>query len=99
MFEVLAQALVTVESIDEPQGIADAISGLQQARTVVGPVTFGDQAKQLPKNVASVPLAGGVWTQQNNEFGLHVVSATTPGLNVTVEPDQRMVDLRSQEGN
>ncbi|MEX5630990.1 ABC transporter substrate-binding protein [Parafrankia sp. FMc2] len=99
MFEVLAQALVTVESIDEPQGIADAISRLQQARTVVGPVTFGDQAKQLPKNVASVPLAGGVWTQQNNEFGLHVVSATTPGLNVIVEPDQRMIDLQAEEVN
>ncbi|WP_230203225.1 ABC transporter substrate-binding protein [Parafrankia discariae] len=72
LFEVLAQALVNVDSIDNARGIADAISRVK-AGTIVGTVAFGGD-QNVPKNVGSVPLVGGQWRRQDNSFALRIVA-------------------------
>ncbi|ABW15338.1 ABC-type branched-chain amino acid transport systems periplasmic component-like protein [Parafrankia sp. EAN1pec] len=89
LYEVLAQALVNVDSIDNARGIADAIARVK-ANTIVGTVTFGG-AQNVPKNVGSIPLVGGQWRQQNNTFNLRVVANN--GSNIA--PDGPVEDLQT----
>ncbi|WP_242424884.1 ABC transporter substrate-binding protein [Frankia sp. EI5c] len=92
LFEIVEQALMSVDSIDDRQAVREAISKVE-ARTIVGDISFaGDPAKGIPRNVATVPLAGGRWTQEgNNGFNLRIVDQN--GLNVS--PETQMVDLQS----
>ncbi|CUU54363.1 branched-chain amino acid transport system substrate-binding protein [Parafrankia irregularis] len=97
LFEIVAQALESVDSIDDRSAVAAAIAGVQ-ASTIVGNVSFNNAPNTgIPKNVATVPLAGGKWTKQQSSsvpYALHVVEAN--GLTLAADADStRMVDLQS----
>jgi branched-chain amino acid transport system substrate-binding protein len=71
LFEVAAAAFSAVDSLDDRQGIADAIAQLR-IDTVVGPL---DWSTGPVRNVAKTPLVGGQWrTGAENPFDLVIVS-------------------------
>jgi branched-chain amino acid transport system substrate-binding protein len=74
LFEVAAQALAVVDSIDDRRAIADAI-GSVTARTIVGQLKFGSR-QELPKNVATLPLVGAQWqlSPQDFKYDLKIVN-------------------------
>jgi branched-chain amino acid transport system substrate-binding protein len=74
LFEVTAQALQNVDSIENRRGIADAIAALH-ARTIVGNFAFGSRG-DVPKNVATTTLVGGQWVHLPGEdkFSLKIVN-------------------------
>jgi branched-chain amino acid transport system substrate-binding protein len=73
LFEVAAAAFTAVDSLDDRQGIADAIAQLR-IDTVVGPL---DWTTGPVPNVAKTPLVGGQWrTGTENPFDLVIVSNT-----------------------
>jgi branched-chain amino acid transport system substrate-binding protein len=74
LFEVAAQALQNVDSIENRRGIADAIAAVN-ARTIVGKVAFGSR-QDVPKNVAITRLVGGQWVHMPgaDELTLRIVN-------------------------
>jgi branched-chain amino acid transport system substrate-binding protein len=86
LFEVAAKAFSSVQSIDDKQGLATAISTMK-LDTVVGPL---DWTSGPTPNVAKTPVVGGQWrTGQDFPFDLTIVSNTrAPNIPVAgkVEP-------------
>ncbi len=71
LFEVAARAFGSVESIDDKQGLATAIAGMQ-LDTVVGSL---DWTSGPVPNVAKTPVVGGQWrTGTDFPFDLVIVS-------------------------
>jgi branched-chain amino acid transport system substrate-binding protein len=75
LFDVAAQVLQRASSLDDKAGIAAALKGLT-AHTMLGTVKFGGK-EGVPANVATLPLNGGQWTwdPQNYVFSLNLVNA------------------------
>jgi branched-chain amino acid transport system substrate-binding protein len=86
LFEVAAAAFGRVEAIDDRQGLATAIGGLQ-LDTIVGPL---DWTSGPTPNVAKTPLVGGQWRRGTEfPFDLVIVDNTqSPDIPTagTVEP-------------
>jgi branched-chain amino acid transport system substrate-binding protein len=93
LFEVAAQALQNVDSIENRRGIADAIAALH-ARTIVGNFAFGSRGG-VPKNVATTTLVGGQWVHQPGEekFTLKIVNNAG---DVRIAPESTLQVLQQQ---
>ena len=79
LFDVAAQALSAVSSIDDRKSIAAALKSLT-ARTIMGEVKFGAR-EDLPPNVATVALNGGQWKWHPNTFTWELVQVNSSGNN------------------
>jgi branched-chain amino acid transport system substrate-binding protein len=77
LFDVAAQALAKVNSLDDRKSIADALKNLT-ARTIVGDVKFGVR-KDVPKNVATIPLNGGQWHWHPDTFTFDLEQVNNSG--------------------
>ncbi|WP_007518656.1 ABC transporter substrate-binding protein [Pseudofrankia saprophytica] len=67
LFDVAAQALAKVNSLDDKKAIADVLKNNFTARTIVGDVKFGAR-RDVPQNVATLPLNGGQWRWHADTF-------------------------------
>ncbi|MDT3438498.1 MULTISPECIES: ABC transporter substrate-binding protein [unclassified Pseudofrankia] len=77
LFDVAAQALAKVNSLDDRKAIADVLKTLT-ARTIVGDVKFGAR-KDLPQNVATIPLNGGQWRWHADTFTFDLEQVNNSG--------------------
>ncbi|ONH32122.1 ABC transporter substrate-binding protein [Pseudofrankia asymbiotica] len=77
LFDVAAQALAKVNSLDDRKALADVLATLT-ARTIVGDVKFGAR-KDLPKNVATLPLNGGQWFWHADTFKFDLEQVNNAG--------------------
>jgi branched-chain amino acid transport system substrate-binding protein len=75
LFDVAAQALQQVNSIDDKASIAKVLRNLT-ANTMIGKVTFGGSREGVPANVATIPLNGGQWrwVEDSERFRLFLVN-------------------------
>lgn len=77
LFDVAAQALSAVNSIDDRKSIATVLKSLT-ARTILGDVKFGARG-DLPQNVGTLPGLNGAqwrWHQDSYQFDLVQVNST-----------------------
>ncbi|MBX6391310.1 MAG: ABC transporter substrate-binding protein [Frankia sp.] len=90
LFEVAAQALAAVSSLDDRRAIADAI-GTVSARTIVGQLKFGANG-MLPKNVAVLPVVGGQWqVVADADADLYVVNNNLGDPNIPTAEGIRLI--------
>jgi branched-chain amino acid transport system substrate-binding protein len=68
LFDVAAQALGAVNSLDDRKSLATALRSLN-ARTILGDVKFGASGS-LPPNVATVGLNGAQWRFASYQYSL-----------------------------
>ncbi|WP_045877491.1 ABC transporter substrate-binding protein [Pseudofrankia sp. DC12] len=79
LFDVAAQALSAVNSIDDRKSIATALKSLT-ARTILGDVKFGAR-EGLPQNVATIPLNGAQWRWHQDSYSFDLVQVNSSGNN------------------
>jgi branched-chain amino acid transport system substrate-binding protein len=77
LFDVAAQALSAVNSIDDRKSIATVLKNLT-ARTVLGDVKFGARG-DLPQNVATIPLNGAQWRWHQDIYQFELVQVNNSG--------------------
>jgi branched-chain amino acid transport system substrate-binding protein len=79
LFDVAAQALSAINSIDDRKSIASALKSLT-ARTILGEVKFGAR-EGLPQNVATIPLNGAQWRWHQDSYTFELVQVNSSGNN------------------
>jgi len=77
LFDVAAQALAKVDSLDDRKAVAGVLKNLT-ARTIVGDVKFGAR-KDVPANIATLPLNGGQWRWHADTFTFDLEQVNNSG--------------------
>jgi branched-chain amino acid transport system substrate-binding protein len=77
LFDVAAQALAAVNSIDDRKSIATVLKSLT-ARTILGDIKFGARG-DLPQNVATIPLNGAQWRWHKDTYLFELLQVNSSG--------------------
>ena len=86
LFEVVADAIVRTEDLEDPEAITAAIASTD-LNTIVGPVNWETGPIN---NVSKTPLVAGQWQKQGDRFELQIV-ANGPATDIPVTADLKLL--------
>jgi branched-chain amino acid transport system substrate-binding protein len=98
LFDVAAEAIRQVNSIDDKASIAKVLRNLT-ATTMIGKVTFGGSREGVPANVATIPLNGGqwLWVTENSEYRFRLFLVNNAG-DTTVDRKRTLISMPAHPG-